>query len=834
MDVRVGSRINPVVSRLAGTTSAIALVLGLSAVNPVLAQDAATEGVTRPPVVSLEIAPQSLNGAILAFADKAGIQVFYDTARVQGLRSGGVRGNYTPQEALGQILSGTGLAYRFTGARSVTIGGLGSSAPVSSDGSTTLDPIIISGRAGRNPRDTPYETPGSSSYISSDQLERLPPASAGDVFVGTPGVISAGNRVGASINPNIRGLQGNGRVNTTVDGARQSASSYRGYIGNRDEVYVDPDMIGGVDISKGPSGGVGVGGIGGTINFRTLEAKDIVKEGRNSGLRLKTDLGSNSIGVPPVGTLVGGDRPSFLNGDAWSGSVAAAATQESFDLIAAYSKRKTGNYFTGTKVPDGIIFGTTPGVSNAAVGPGSEAFNTSQDTRSALVKGTFRWADAHSLELGFTNYNSRYGEINELNFAPWIPLNQLALTETKVDTYTAKYRYQPNDNPYIDIKANAWLSKLDVERYANGFGPYGTLTKGGDISNTSRFDTGIGALTWENGLEIVNENATSTSLLSFGTWLSPGPIGERTMESGFTKATLQATDWLTLSAGARYDHYESQGKGYLSLHPETSGSRVNPNVGITIEPVDGLQLYGLYTEGYRPPSLRESHWNYGSLLQVNPNLQPELAKNMEFGINILRDDIISSGDSLRIKASVFNNNYKDYIVRRRPVDAASYIWDNIAEARYNGVELSVNYDAGRYFVEGNFTRYTKIEYCPTEDTCTPYALGQDYGGSYVPPTYAGSVTAGIRAFDEALTLGARTHFSSERSGGRNINGGFTAPQIWPRYQIVDFFGSYDFNDDLKMNFSVENAFDRYYIGALSSVGIASPGRTFRIGLTKTF
>lgn len=703
-----------------------------------------------------------------------------------------------------------------------------------------LSPINVTAGGSGNPRDTPYETPGSSSYISAEQLNRITATTAGDVFVGTPGVISAGGHVGTSINPNIRGLQGMGRVTTTVDGARQSTSSYRGYIGNRDEVYVDPDMLGGVDISKGPSSGVGVGGIGGAINFRTLEARDIVREGHEYGVRLKTDIGSNTISPPAADTRSSDDRPAFLNGDAWSGNVAAATTQENIDFIIAYSKRRNGNYFAGTKVPDGVTFGTTPGVANAAPGPGSEVFNTSQDTSSVLAKLTLRWADDQSLELGFNRYNSRYGEINELQFQPWAPSGQAQhdLSEIRVDTYTAKYRYQPQDNPLVDFRANAWLTDLNADSNTvkvNGFGGYGDLSAGGDISNTSRFDTPIGALTWENGLEIVNENAKSSTLVSGTLYTSPAPIGVRTMESGYTKATLKPLDWVSLSAGARYDHYDSRGKDYLAAYPEKSGQRLSPNIGITLEPAVGVQFYGLYTEGYRPPSLRESHWNYGWLLGINPDLQPELAKNTEFGVNILKDGIFLPGDSLRFKAALFSNNYENYIVRG-PADGINnrYKWDNIAAAHYRGVELSASYDTGTYFFDGNITNYTRIEYCPTSSTCTPYASGLDYGGSYVPPTYAGSITAGFRAFDDALTVGARLQFASERSGGKIATGGIAAPQTWPRYQVVDLFGSYDFGNDLKANVSVENLFDRYYIGALSSIGVAAPGRTFKASLTKTF
>lgn len=793
--------------------------------------------------INYSIPAGTLDGALTRFGIASGVQVLYDSSVTRGLRTSGVRGPLGSNAALARILAGTGLSYRFTGANSVTIGDASrSSVPVgtSADGSTVLSPITVIAGAGGNPADTPYLTPGSSSHISAEQLNRLPPTTTGDVFVGTPGVISAGNHVGTSINPNIRGLQGMGRVTTTVDGARQGTSSYRGYIGNRDEVYVDPDMLGGVDISKGPSSGAGVGGIGGTINFRTLEAKDIVKDGHEYGLRLKTDIGSNTISPPSTGTAASGDRPAFLNGDAWSGSVVAATTQENIDFIAAYSKRQNGNYFAGTKVPDGVVFSTVPTEATAAPRPGSEVFNTSQDTSSILAKLTLRFGDDQSLELGFNRYDSTYGEINELNFQPWVPSGQVQhdLSQTLVNTYTAKYRYQPQDNLLVDFKANAWLTDLNADSgttKANGFGGYGDLSAGGDISNTSRFDTPLGALTWENGLEIVNENAKSSTLVSGTLHTSPAPIGVRTMESGYTKATLKPLDWVSLSAGARYDHYDSKGKDYLAVYPEHSGQRVSPNIGITLEPADGVQFYGLYTEGYRPPSLRESHWSYGYLLGVNPDLQPELAKNTEFGVNILKDSVFLPGDSLRLKAAIFSNNYENYIIRA-PADGIinRYKWANIDAAHYRGVELSASYDTGKYFFDGSVTNYTTIEYCPTSDTCTPYAMGTDYGGSYVPPTYAGSITAGFRAFEDALTIGARLQFASERSGGKIINGGFSPPQVWPRYQVVDVFGSYDFGNDLKANVSVENLFDRYYIGALSSIGVAAPGRTFRASLVKTF
>ena len=67
------------------------------------------------------IPSQDLNSAILKFADRANIQVFYDADKLTGLRSSAVSGSLTVEQALTQLLAGTGFGYRFTGAKTLTL-----------------------------------------------------------------------------------------------------------------------------------------------------------------------------------------------------------------------------------------------------------------------------------------------------------------------------------------------------------------------------------------------------------------------------------------------------------------------------------------------------------------------------------------------------------------------------------------------------------------------------------------------------------------------------------------------------------------------------------------
>jgi hemoglobin/transferrin/lactoferrin receptor protein len=790
--------------------------------------------------------------------------VFAETPLASGIGKP-VSGTMTTSQAIDTLLDGSGLRYTFANGNTVTISTQvpsGAAAGARSD-DTILEPIVLrGGRLGPGDNfspDSPYETPGAVSHISRDQIDRVAPTSPGDMLSSTPGVLNGGNRVGTSLNPNIRGLQGMGRVSTTVDGALNSSTSYRGYSGTRDETYVDPDMIGGIDITKGPGDGAG-SAIGGSIAMRTLNAEDIVTDGEEWGVRFRGGIGTNTLAQPykPEGIVSPkvrreADQPDGFNGDSWSGSIVGATLHENFEGVLAVSRRIEGNYFAGSNnVPDGFVFSEgsnwIPG-QNATVRPGTEVYNTSEETNSVLAKAKVKWGDGQSIELGYMLYDSLAGEEDEaLISGPGIDnLGQLNLSRTRVDSYTARYRYQPSDNPLIDLRANLWHTNLDHDRgqaYPLGIRDHDMATTGGDISNRAIFDTDYGMLTLDAGTEFRYEEATAPILTS--DMSSRGPNGTRTLAAGFGKLSFDPTDWVTFSAGARFDYYEAKGQRIYESFPSQSGSRVSPNVGVTLKPLDGLQIFAQYKEGYRAPSLRESYWALPWILAVNPDLKGEVSKNWEFGFNVLEENVLTDGDKLGFKASYFRNRYEDFIATGSVVGDFGLLlqqFQNIDRANYHGIELSSTYDTGTFFAEGSFTKYLKTEYCTEDRGCYTPRLDEVLANlsppNYVPPEWSGSVTAGFRMFEEALTIGGRATFSSVRSGsdwppkGGGI-GLIGLQYTWPEFVVFDLFGSYKFSEDTMLNFSVENLTDQYYYGPLATTGMPSPGRTARLTLTHRF
>lgn len=154
-----------------------------------------------------------------------------------------------------------------------------------------LDPVRVQGK--HDPKDEAYRAAGSVSVITREEMERLPPRNTADLFVSMPGVTANANRQNPGVAINIRGLQDFGRVNVMIDGARQNYQQ-TGH-GSNGHVYVDPELLSQVTVSKGPSSTVGGAAmIGGTVNFSTLNPSDIIGDDKQAGARLNATTGTNA------------------------------------------------------------------------------------------------------------------------------------------------------------------------------------------------------------------------------------------------------------------------------------------------------------------------------------------------------------------------------------------------------------------------------------------------------------------------------------------------------------------------------------------------------------
>lgn len=837
---------------------------------------------------SFSIPAGSLGPALVGFGRQAGMHVSYVPALASGAKTAGVSGDLSPEQALSRLLAGTGIRYRFTGGNTVTL--VSASADqsggvtVAPNGSLVLETIDVT--AGNSSRtigwdgtaETVFTTPAAVAHISSETLEHYPSNSPSDMLRSQPGVLSGESRNSGGLDVNIRGLQGQGRTPVTVDGAMNATAVYRGYQGIANRSFVDPDFIGGINIEKGPSTAPGgAGAIGGTVNMTTINADDIVADGQSIGIRVKVEGGSNTtplssmaksnlaqlydkgISYKAPGDI---DRPSWIDPTSGSASVVLATKSENFDLVAGFARRKSGNYHAGENGSLAPQKTTEPCASNpilcerydfyklglTAYLPGEEVLNTSQNSYSGLLKGTFRFADDHTLELGYSHMKNEYGETYPMGFWRNEDSRQQGVpSEVEVNTYTSRYRWNPASE-LIDLKWNLWGTQLE-ELSSTGDGGVNRADKwadmwGSDLSNTSAFSTGLGEVALQYGLAYQNE-ATGPGRDVFSG--IPARQGERYETSVFTNGKWSPTNWLQLEGGLRYHTYNSKNKAPGNSDEPATDDALDFSTRVTLMPVDGVQIFGGYKEASRLPSLFETAGGFATL--IDDNLKPERAKDWEFGANLVKEGLLSETDSLGLKLAYFNNTIDDYINRRWDRVGIEYapgyyyyinnmVVGNIAKAKFSGFELSGNYNIGGFNADFAGTYYTDIQYCRTNDTCKNSSLAADYATNYIPPEYSLSLALSQKFFDDRLTVGGRVTYVGPRGADAEPTQSgaspFIAPITWQPYTLLDVFASYQLSDFLMAQISVENLTDQYYVDPLNLALLPSPGRTIKFSLTGEF
>ncbi|MDH4981583.1 TonB-dependent receptor [Hyphomicrobium sp. D-2] len=789
---------------------------------------------------SFNIPAGSLAQALAAFGKQAGLQVSYPSELTAGKTSAGVSGSLTASEALSAILAGSGLSYSFANASTVSISGADSGAGATVDGAIALDTIDVSGGGGSASAaaDEPYQTPGSSAHISADQIQQVRPSRAGDVFNGTPGVIAASKNTGGGVDVNIRGMQGMGRVKVMVDGTQQDSNTYRGYYGADNRSYFDPDLIGGVDIEKGPSDGpYGSGAMGGVVNFKTLNADDILKPGSSYGARIRGGIGGNTIApsLNPFMARPESEEPELFSFDNKFGSVAIATRSEHLDVVGAVVKRQHGNYFAGKYGPETVTYAGdqwNPSITTryAYNNLQEEVPNTSESTTSTLLKGTLKYGD-HALELGHSSYDSENGYVYPL-WAGQAQRQQFLLSQTTSNRYTAKYKFTPADNDLLDVRFNVWRSDLESkDPYQRQAGWWHNILEteawGVDAWNRSRFDTLVGSASLQYGLEY-----SSSEFSASEQYPNAAPFakvsGTRELGGAFLRGSLDLTSWLAVNGGLRYDAYRTEATPRNSASISNEGNALLPSAGITVTPWSGIQLFGKYAEGYRPPTVREIAGTSGDgsgWAGPNPNLRPEQSESWEVGVNALGNDLLRQDDQYRLKVAYFDSSYADYITLGSATHCG-LCFMNVKQATFKGIEATAQYDAGVFFASGMLNYYTHVDL-----GSDPYGLMYEHGMGYVPPKFTTSATVGVRLFDQRLTLGTRVAYHGQRASPYLFLPPYSTVRFTPHLTTADVFGHYNLNDHTKIEFSVENLTDQYYVDPLAVAAIAAPGRTARMGFT---
>ncbi|MGO2009477.1 TonB-dependent siderophore receptor [Vreelandella alkaliphila] len=148
---------------------------------------------------AFSIPANPLPQAITDFSSVTGMQVLYTGNQAYEISAPAVQGNLTTIQALDRLLAGSGMTYRFTGARSVTL------EQINQTSTTTLEPLLVTGEresayqsvdgyiarnsATGTKTDAPIvETPQSISVVTADRVEAIGATRLKEALAYTPGV----------------------------------------------------------------------------------------------------------------------------------------------------------------------------------------------------------------------------------------------------------------------------------------------------------------------------------------------------------------------------------------------------------------------------------------------------------------------------------------------------------------------------------------------------------------------------------------------------------------------------------------------------------------------
>lgn len=256
-------------------------------------QVAANQETGGSPKQSFDIPAGDLPAALVNLSRQAGLQLLYASELVAGLRTKGVQGTFTSEEALHELLEGTGLDYRFSDAKTVTLtsttisGTIEQAEPPDRQKPIKVPEVIVKDVVERPGIFLPpvdgykadqatvstrsvlpiSETPTSIGVVTRDVIRDTMSRSQNDALEHTSGVARGNLAFARSESFNIRGFN--------MGGANNASSIRQNGLASDSLFSLDPALIERYEIIKGPASITGgASSPGGLVNRVTKTPQD--------------------------------------------------------------------------------------------------------------------------------------------------------------------------------------------------------------------------------------------------------------------------------------------------------------------------------------------------------------------------------------------------------------------------------------------------------------------------------------------------------------------------------------------------------------------------------
>lgn len=846
---------------------AVAIALSMSAIS------IQTHANNTSPVGFYQVQSGSLTQALNSLAQQANVSLLLDPAKTNRYRVKTLKGKYRLDQAFALLVQNTPFQIQKTSAgylliekpvatqmpvvntANIATGKTATSTTTAENQIYQMTPIVVEAVK----KDT---IQFGQSVLNQKAIDRYQANNVAQLLDHMPSVGSAGSPRPGGQTINILGMGGVADVPITLDDSVKTFDKYR-----QGSVFIEPEILKKITVDKGPHNvEVGNGGFGGKVTLETKDATDLLDDGKNIGAFLKYSRFSNN------------------SQNTYTGAVYGKADNGLVDGLFYYTNRDSGN----VKRPDGTEF-----------------LYSGQEQETYLAKLNFYPADGHKISLNamrsghegwepFAAMRDQDAVSTEADIAKYgydeAWKRRLVDRDQEDTSYSASYEFNPDANPYLNLKAVASYSKTyqhdlrlpSVTGSAALLGNESWVTYTNTalkMSNISDFETKLGTHKLKVGAQyqkmeqnslIFDKNNAKKPDYNFG-YYEPNymPAGDQQMLSAFIEDQYQINNFV-ITPSLRYDHIENNGKPNRASrfndpaagHDYSSKTYTgwSPRLAMSWKQADYMTWFANVSKTWRAPRVDEQYYVQSAATSVPSTsryLLPEKMLAIRVGNEMNFDDVFSDEDHLQVRLTYHHNRGGDEIFRNRSTFCKAQAENNANTGKGSIADCKGNYDHGFY---RNVTDYTikayEVEAFYNQPTwfaglTYSYIRGQRDNSpvnpwfdqktwmTNIPPKKA-TATLGVNVPEHHLTMGWRGIFVAEQDRSLSDNDksiaassfslpktkGYSLHSVYADWQPIGAKGP-------TLNFSIDNLFNRDYKMYLGEY-MTGTGRDYKVSISQKF
>lgn len=636
-----------------------------------------------------------------------------------------------------------------------------------------------------------------------------------DLLKGEPS-IDFGSGRGASQYISIRGM-GQNSIDVKIDNAYSDSQ----ILYHQGRHQLDPSLVKIVSVQKGAgSASSGIGGTNGAIVAKTVDANDLLKDGKQVGFKVGAGYSSN-------------DEHSY--------NFAAFGKMGNFDALVAGNKVNQSNYKPGKGYTNYLGGDTVPATDLDKVSYLAKVGATFGDHRFVLSHLNQTDKGVRSIREEFDIMTLTCGPQYRLSVCRQDPrYRELSLVQTGLE-YTGK------NLGFVDsVTANVY--QMENKRFSVGGEQYGNpgvvgLTLEGNDAKVKtqganiNFDSYVHddvllkyGFNYRHQESIPNHLRKATDIVSLGNGRT-GPFGkdlnhQEKTDTGIYAEAIADIGNVTATAGVRYDHFDFKAMD----GKEVSDATINPSVGLIWQVVPTLSLNATHNHATRSPRMYDA-LRSGQVISIADGVKAEKAKNTEVGFNYKNGKFSFDGSYYWQEIDNLLNSSQ---VAAHDMSTGAIIYqtaiNNYGYAKNKGWELGTTYrhkglsarlgvaDSSPEFYSNENDRGQLVNFSNREYAVV---LGRTW-------------TAGLayRFAKPNLEVGVNHRLTEDATGAIWKNNPNYAEDFREGYNTTDVYANWKpyGNDKMNVNFAINNVSDELYKPHTMSLGaMPAVGREFRVG-----